>query len=700
MQQAVTSSQSLYELPELDALRAFAIMIVLLFHLDVAGFGTGYLGVDLFFTLSGYLMVFTMLRDQERHGRFRVGAFFARRVRRILPPLVITAVATLAVSFLLFSPQALKDISDQALNTLLLASNFFFMNQAGYFAPENELRPFLHSWSLSVEEQFYIVFGLILFVSRWISFRAVLSVAALLALGMLGLGLALARGVPLPVPSEYLFASPQRAMDVLFYNSIYRAPHFLLGGVMPLYGLHRMAPLRGVPALLALVLPPAVLVAISGLGASWLLSPVAALLAPVMLLRNEVSARLGRIALIAFIAALSYQLYLVHWPVIVFWRQVTFAELTWPTQLLLGAISVVLALGLRRLADPVAARLFAPALRERAAGWAGLAAPWALGLVVAVYGNWSDGAPWRIPQERLMQLSADEWRAAESRYCAGTNFLDGRELGWTAGDPVFTCRRARPGGPRIVVWGDSHARHLLPGLSEVFPEADIYIAYFTSCSPFSGFSGYLNVFNGRTAHAEICAQRNRALLEELAVMGPVTVILHHYAYEPGNHPQEWHDAVRHVLSRLEELGDEVLWFGPVIKPDRLLIECRRVPGVIPDSLLKKRCRGDAEMAATLIAENAELARLYAPTFVDVAPAFCPDGRIESCTAGDARTPLFRDKHHLTVPGSVALVSRFRDRVAPMLDRTREASLRVGVGPSEAPMGPAPSRVVDPVPLPR
>ncbi|KPB01453.1 acyltransferase family protein [Ahrensia marina] len=112
-------------LPHLDALRALAVTIVVLFHLKVPGFSAGYLGVDLFFMLSGFLMTWTMLRDKAQFGRFRVRAFYARRIQRIVPSLVLTILMTLVIAYLMMSPAHLIDTARQAQAALFFYSNIF-----------------------------------------------------------------------------------------------------------------------------------------------------------------------------------------------------------------------------------------------------------------------------------------------------------------------------------------------------------------------------------------------------------------------------------------------------------------------------------------------------------------------------------------------------------------------------------------------
>lgn len=196
--------------PEIDGLRSLAVVSVILFHAGFRLFGGGFVGVDIFFVISGYLITMILL-GEIREGRFSLLRFYERRARRILPALFIVVCACIPFAWEMLPPKDMRNFSQSIVSVVGYVSNIFFWETSDYFATTSELKPLLHTWSLSVEEQYYLIFPLILaFVLR--------KKAGRLGWGLLGisfLSLVLSQWVVTEKPEFAFYMLPTRAWELL-----------------------------------------------------------------------------------------------------------------------------------------------------------------------------------------------------------------------------------------------------------------------------------------------------------------------------------------------------------------------------------------------------------------------------------------------------------------------------------------------------
>jgi peptidoglycan/LPS O-acetylase OafA/YrhL len=195
---------------EIDGLRAIAVIPVLLFHAGFEGFSGGFVGVDVFFVISGYLIT-TIIMVELDQGKFSLVNFYERRARRILPALFTVMLFCIPFAWYLLTPNDMRDFSQSLLAVVAFSSNFLFWRESGYFATAAELKPLLHTWSLAVEEQFYVFFPLFLMLlwrlgKFWMCFSLCL---------VLFLSLALAQWATEAMPSAAFYLLPTRVWELL-----------------------------------------------------------------------------------------------------------------------------------------------------------------------------------------------------------------------------------------------------------------------------------------------------------------------------------------------------------------------------------------------------------------------------------------------------------------------------------------------------
>lgn len=427
--------------PEIDGLRAIAVLAVVLFHAHLGVLGGGYAGVDVFFVISGFLISRLIAQEVARSGGFSLAGFYERRIRRLFPALVVVVVSTLALGWLQLPPMELTQLARSAFAALAFFSNLHFARQAGYFQPQAESQPLLHTWSLGVEEQFYIL-------------------APFVILGLLRLPMRLRRALLAGLMVASLGAATFLALrqsDAAFFWPHTRAYELLAGVALGL----RLVPLpqndgaRGGMALAGLVLIGLALFALPpgiAFPSFWAVFPC--LGTALVIAASEgghvpgVAGSVLRAAPMRFFGKISYSLYLWHWPVLVY------AELaqegTMPLLWRLGMIA--LAVGLAWLSYRFVETPFRHGLARRR--WVQVFAPAAL-LIVAGFGA-----------SQLTQRQGG-FPARLGVFAAPLTVMNE-----PAGQPVVcgegrSCSFGAPEAPlKVLVWGDSHIGMLLPTLEQ------------------------------------------------------------------------------------------------------------------------------------------------------------------------------------------------------------------------------------------
>jgi peptidoglycan/LPS O-acetylase OafA/YrhL len=313
--------------PEVDGLRAVAVCSVILYHAGVPAFGGGYLGVDIFFVISGYLITGNIVRELI-DGRLSVWDFYDRRIRRIIPALLVVMIVSTVAAYCLMLPDDLENFGQSLVATSLFANNVLLLLTSGYFALEASFKPLMHTWSLAVEEQYYFVVPLVL----WAAFRLGAMKALLwMVLGIVLASFALSLWAAKAMPVANFLLLPFRAWElgigataVLIEARLknWRGPTTHFGCALAFAGL-------------AMIAAPIVLFGIRPSQPSFV-SLVPVLGTTLVLVFAQDTVGLGRLLAMKPIVALgivSYSAYLYHQPVFAFARITRLEEPSWKVML-------------------------------------------------------------------------------------------------------------------------------------------------------------------------------------------------------------------------------------------------------------------------------------------------------------------------------------------------------------------------------
>lgn len=470
--------------PDIDGLRAIAVLSVIAYHFFPRKLASGFIGVDVFFVISGFLISTIVFSNLER-GDFSIRSFYDRRIRRIFPALLVVLAALLVFGYFTFLADEYAAAGKHVAGGAGFVSNLVLYRESGYFDAAAETKPLLHLWSLGIEEQFYIVWPLLLaFVSRrkWSFLPITLAIAA----GSFAANL-------------YFLRSSSAAA---FYLPFTRFWELMIGGVLAYVSLHRRDLLERhgeVRAWLGLALLAGGLAVIDRTKAFpgyWALLPT---VGTFLLISAGPSTWLNKHVLslrpLVWVGLISYPLYLWHWPLLVAYRILGF-HLKAASVLLIVAAFVLSFLTYRLIEKPLRtsplrampAVLFAAMALVGASGW----------LVFAAGGL--EGHGYRSPEKsafaQYFENSVPEWRFFEregilAKYNTRCDFydLDAYRAGRSSSIPIDhiaePCYVRDPGKPHsIFIWGDSHAQQFYYGLSlELPPDWQILQVASSGCAP-------------------------------------------------------------------------------------------------------------------------------------------------------------------------------------------------------------------------
>jgi peptidoglycan/LPS O-acetylase OafA/YrhL len=710
---------------DIEGLRALAVLSVVVYHAFPLTLRGGFAGVDIFFVISGYLIGRRLLQDIQA-GRFSIRGFYARRARRIFPALFLVLIAMWIIGWMAFPAPEFSDLGRQIAAATLFSNNILLWTQSGYFDVPEIDKPLLHLWSLGIEEQFYLIVPVILWLGttramgsiRWVARLGALSLLTTILLSNLEYPATfyllhtrfweLAGGVVLAQAQLRMnanarsqeprgSASRRYMREILFFSiTLMLVAVLQFGFVGARRGWERF-PMDSGSALVFVVgaatailadsysrpdtwnrlrcwalrnrtrlaaagsVAGILLICISFVASSSADWPGAQTLFPVLGAALVIAAgpaptpnRLLGIKPLVFIGGISYPLYLWHWPVIVLWRQLN------PGSSTIGMaapllVSLVLAWLTRELVEkPVRFGKLGMATFRRPPLWpvvCGLVLAAILGVSVTMAG----GLPSRYPPK--LRAIAD-W-SDPNPYAA--RVID-RCHYYGSSNSEFTndCTPVkRTGVPLVLIWGDSHAAHLYPGLADIQSTMKFDIVQWTA----AGCAPTMTALVGET---NSCAPLRAATIAKLGQIDPDVVLLggawERYQ-ELGRAPEEILGLVAETIRFLKGKGiKRIVIFGPgplwnsslPLDLFRFMVRARidEIPerlGKVPDAIWQL----DAAMAAQAAAANVR--------YVSVVHNFCD---LTGCLTVSDRTLLrpdllYRDRDHLTPTGSRVLLELSR-----------------------------------------
>ena len=634
---------------DIDGLRALAIIPVVLFHYRLGYAPGGFVGVDIFFVISGYLITGLLLQDIER-GRFSLLRFYERRARRILPALfAMLALVGLAALYVLL-PVDLANFGRSLVATTAFVSNFYYWSQSSYFARAAEFNALLHTWSLAVEEQFYILFPLCLFAlatlgSRWRNRALLLAALASLA------------------ASAYLSTAHA---SLAFYWPITRIWELMLGALLAAVALPALrAPRsRDVLSLLGLALALAGILIINP---GWAFPGWIALLpcagAGLLIYTGSCGGGLGNTVLalrpLAFVGLISYSLYLWHWPVLVLAQNLVPHELTRAQLLAALALACSAAvLSWRYVERPFrgSTSAFSRAQVFELAGAASVAAI-VLGVALAA----RHGLPGRFPQLAAVARAAQlESPIFPQCFAPGSAAVRAGRL---------CAIGAEHAPPSFVLWGDSHAQRMALPVAQVAAAhgRSGWLASAGACPPLLDVEWPVpdcRAFNAAVAAlidadnsgvreviiSGLWADYTEGTMYRAAQVRGALNVLSDADSGAASVAENRRTFTRSLLRTVEHFtraGRRVILIGPVPEVSQpvpeTLFRARRFGGTTDfgPSLAEFRSRQDAALAALEQAAQLPLVTVVYPSEV-----LCR----ERCAVERDGLPLYVDDNHLSYPG--------------------------------------------------
>jgi len=608
---------------EIDGLRALAVLPVILFHAGFETFSGGFVGVDIFFVISGYLIT-TIILTELKQGRFSIINFYERRARRILPALFLVMLICIPFAWLWLLPSDMKDFSQSLVAVSVFASNILFWRESGYFYTAAELKPLLHTWSLAVEEQYYVLFPLFLLLFWKLGRRWILVTLGLLFVASLGT----AQWGAFAKPAAAFFLLPTRGWELLigafaaFYFSQAIHQDFVkglsefggwLGITLIFYAVFAYSKTTPFPGFYALV--PTIGTVLIILFATQ---------------RTTVGKFLGNKALVS-IGLLSYSAYLWHQPLFAFARQLGVPDSDVTIFLALSFASIFLAyLSWKYVETPFRDKTLVSKKGIFVFATLGSFFFFSLGM----FGDFKNGNLRQLTEEQRIFLSYFGNEIPHRKYFVKTGIPEKYrdDCNFAVGIISTSCyTKKNEKSKAVFIWGDSHAQQLYFGLSNELPDGfEVLQVAASSCKANP---------DAKESKNNHCEHSNWFAYNTIKNLKPEVVII-------GQSLE--HDIVRmkSLSEKLKSVGvEKIIFTGPSPRwnPSLPAVLARRLPNV-PERTFYGVDRGVLELDNKLKIESGEFRDFEYISLIDF---FCDsDGCLTHYSADIAASVTSWDYGHL------------------------------------------------------
>lgn len=616
---------------EIDGLRALAVLPVILFHAGFDTFSGGFVGVDIFFVISGYLITTVILSELEQ-GRFSIVNFYERRARRIYPALFVVILACFPFAWFWLLPSDMKDFAESLIAVTVFASNILFWRESGYFDTAAELKPLLHTWSLAVEEQFYVIFPLFLMIlwklgRRWILvFLLVISFSSL----------SLAQWASYAKPAAAFFLLPTRAWELLmgalaaFYLanpnrkvldknlsevcgligiSLIFSSIFLYDKNTPFPGLYALAPTVGTTLIIVFVT------------------------------QNTIIGKLVGHKFLVGIGLVSYSAYLWHQPLFAFARHRSIEEPSQNLFLLLSVLALVFAyFSWRYIETPFRNKNNFCRKKIFTISFVFSSIFFALGF----YAQKNNGLENRFEKVLSGDVGHIEFHQyTDSKYydCEPDSVAE-NALHW---EEFLRCKQSKQGTPDTILLGDSHAEHLFLGLAEHMPNNNISF-YILGGNPYLDNPSFKTIFN------EILSNKKRQNI----------ILTMHFIDRLDGKSTGLYDGFSATIKALLDAGKSVVLVGDVPRFNQEPGYCVYATSMkfssscqlSIDEIKKQRSRYESILK--------QLSSVHDIRYLSIDGPLCSE---DKCSMISGNAVVYRDNNHLNIIGSKIVGKHLAEKLA-------------------------------------